>query len=189
MNQPTNQNELIICDHRMFILSPHAKERLAERFPDLDILTLIKDAVPFGAQKGPGGMLFLSPTYKAVLACEKDNKVNIIKTVLTVHQAISNMEQFYLIDDVAIQALQEYTRTKEIEHPPIADQENSVLKKLAEEHVAKNYDKKERNKILRNLGYDTSGESGEIYRRYLKEALAKAYRRVYEINKSLRSNE
>jgi hypothetical protein len=44
-----------------------------------------------------------------------------------------------------------------------------TLKQLAEEHFKKCYAKQQRNKILRELGYDVEGEDGNICRKYLKE--------------------
>lgn len=172
MDPKINQNDVVKHNGISFLISGHARERFDERFPNLEFKNMLKESVPFGAQKasnGHGGILYLNQEYKVVFACERESKYTVIKTVLSVQQAMSNMERCYLIDDKALEALRDLTKIEEHRFHPI-DLENSELKRLALEHVEKNLDRKERNKILRDLGYDTSGESGEVYRRYLKEA-------------------
>ncbi len=146
--------KLIESSGQKYIITIHAQERLYERYgDDADIEEIIKTSVPFGAQKGTENSLLLSKDNKLVLATVKDGRYIVVKTVLTIKQAISNMEKIRLVDEKTLSQLYELVKTSLVEEVEEEEpQESYALKCLAQEHYRKGHDKKTRNKILRSLG-------------------------------------
>lgn len=185
-----NPNEIILdILGQKYALTIHAQKRLIERYgEDADIAEIIKTSIPFGAQRGAENSLLLSKDNKIVLVTVRDGRFIVIKTILTIQQAISNMEQTNLISEKALNQLHELAKAtvEPVEDPPLEDPplENYTLKNLAIQHFKKGYSRKERNKILRSLGYDTAGEDGEIYRKYLRQIELETYRKTYEALKA-----
>ena len=160
-----------VVGSEIFRLTSHAKERFKERCEEtVDIVNIIRNCVPFGAQKGDG-RLYISADNKIVIAGVKDGKHVYIKTVLTIFQAINNMQKLGLFKNNEMQelfALAAEVQRKQSQNATDEPLESHDLRCLAEEHFTKCLTKKERNKILRDKGYDVDGLDGEIYRRYLK---------------------
>lgn len=160
-----------VVGSEIFRFTAHARDRFKERCEeDIDIVDIIRNCVPFGAQKGDG-RLYISADNKIVIAGAKDGKIIYIKTVLTIFQAINNMQKLGLFKNNEMQEL--FALAAEVQKrqsPTVIEQplESYELKCLAEEHFAKCLTKKERNRILRDKGYDVEGIDGEIYRKYLK---------------------
>lgn len=181
MNQ--NQNEYLevqsAISPEIFKITSHARDRFAERFGyDVDIIEIIKHCIPFGGQKGDG-RLYISADNRAVVAAKKNGKHVYVTTVLTLDQAINNMQQLGLISSsVKYEDLQElYALAAKVRLEEQHATSSQKLKLLAEEHFKKCYDKKMRNKKLRELGYDVDGEEGDIYRKYLNEYNVNFYKR------------
>jgi hypothetical protein len=171
MNQSEYLEVQSAISPEIFKITSHARDRFAERFGyDVDIIDIIKHCMPFGGQKGDG-RLYISADNRAVVAAKKNGKHVYVTTVLTLNQAINNMQQLGLISSsVKYEDLQElYALAAKVRLEEQHNQSSQKLKQLAEEHFKKCYAKQQRNKILRELGYDVEGEDGNIYRKYLKE--------------------
>jgi hypothetical protein len=146
-----------------FVITDHALERFAERravstalqtsqYRDL-LLAELERGVPFGGQIGNDELYLLPSDNVAAIAWQA--RTGIVKTVLTREQAIANMQSMGAV----------LRSARELHHElrDIPDAE-AELRALAEEHFNNGIGRKERNAILRELGYDPAGEAGEIYR-------------------------
>lgn len=146
-----------------FVITDHALDRFAERhalsaalqtnqYREL-LLAELERGVPFGGQIGNDELYLLPSGNVAAIAWQA--RSGIVKTVLTREQAIANMQ--------SMGAVLRLTREPRHELRDISDAE-AELQALAEEHFKDGIGRKERNALLRELGYDPAGEAGEIYR-------------------------
>ncbi len=146
-----------------FVITDHGLDRFIERaeFDNLEsdqcrelLLAELERGVPFGGQVG-NDALYLLPC-GLVAAIVFDNGNGFVKTVLTRGQAIANME--------SRGAILRFARPVY----PVRDTKDAAnkaeLQVLAERHFRAGIEKKERNAILREHGFDPAGEAGEIYR-------------------------
>jgi len=146
-----------------FVVTDHAFDRFVER-AELDnpesaqcrdqLLAELERGVPFGGQVG-NDALYLLPC-GLVAAIVFDNGRGFVKTVLTRGQAIANMQ--------SQGAILRFARPVY----PVRDTSDAAskaeLQVLAERHFHAGIEKKERNAILREHGFDPAGEAGDIYR-------------------------
>ena len=147
-----------------FVITDHALDRFIER-AELDypepaqyralLVAQLERGVPFGGQVGNDELYLLSCGLVAVVVWDKGS--GFVKTVLTRNHAIANMEsQGAILRPVRAWRLQ-FRDTRD----PASRAE---LRALAERHFHAGIEKKERNVILREHGFDPAGEAGEIYR-------------------------
>ena len=146
-----------------FVITDHGLDRFIERaeFDNLEsaqyrelLLDELERGVPFGGQVGNDALYLLPCGLVAAIVWEDGS--GFVKTVLTRGQAIANME--------AQGAILRFARPV---YPvrDIRDAANKAeLRGLAERHFRAGIEKKERNAILREHGFDPAGEGGDIYR-------------------------
>ena len=110
--------------------------------------------VPFGVQVGKSTLYLLPCGLVAAVAWNHGR--GFVKTVLTRGQAIANMESRGAILRFARPVYQ------------VRDTSDATskagLRGLAERHFRAGIEKKERNAILREHGFDPAGQAGDIYR-------------------------
>jgi len=146
-----------------FVITDHGLDRFIER-AEFDhpesaqsrelLLAELERGVPFGGQVGHDALYLLPCGLVAAIAWEDGN--GFVKTVLTREQAIANMEA----QGAVLRPVRPFRH--EVRETRAAS--SAELRALAEQHFKAGVSKKERNAMLRELGYDPAGEAGEIYR-------------------------
>jgi hypothetical protein len=158
-----------------FVVTDHGLDRFIERaeFDNLEsdqyrelLLAELERGVPFGGQLGTDELYLLPCGLVAVVVWDKGT--GFVKTVLTRDHAIANMESRGAILRFGRLPRRQVRETRD----PASRAE---LRGLAERHFHAGIEKKERNAILRDHGFDPAGEAGEIYRAAYK-ALIEAMR-------------
>ena len=154
-----------------FVITDHAVDRFAERhagvaalkpdqYRDL-LLAELESGIPFGGQIGNDELCLLPSGAVAAITWKAGR--GIVKTVLTREQAIANMEAQGAILRPARAArpqVRDPRAASTIDKPKV----KAELRALAEQHLKDGVGRKQRNAVLRERGYDPSGEAGEIYR-------------------------
>ena len=146
-----------------FVVTDHAFDRFVERaecnslesdqYREL-LLAELERGVPFGGQVGNDALYLLPCGLVAAIVWEDGS--GFVKTVLTREQAIANMEYQGAILRPARPFRHEVRETRAASR--------AELCALAERDFEAGVSKKERNAMLRELGYDPAGKAGEIYR-------------------------
>jgi len=147
-----------------FVITDHALDRFIERteFDSLEsdqyrelLLAKLARGIPFGGQMGNDVLYLLPCGLVAVVIWDKGT--GFVKTVLTRDHAIASME--------SRRAILRFARSfRRQVRDPRDSASRAELRGLAERHFHAGIEKKERNVILREHGFDPAGEAGEIYR-------------------------
>ena len=145
-----------------FVITLHALSRFVERYAGIGLkvgqIRLVLRAeldrgVPFGGQVGKSTLYVLPCGLVAAVAWNHGR--GFVKTVLTRGQAIANMESG---------AILRFARPVYAVRDTSDAANKAELRGLAERHFHAGIEKKERNAILREHGFDPAGEAGDIYR-------------------------
>jgi len=145
-----------------FVITLHALSRFVERYAGIGLkvgqIRLVLRAeldrgVPFGGQVGKSTLYLLPCGLVAAVAWNHGR--GFVKTVLTRGQAIANMESG---------AILRFARPVYAVRDTSDAANKAELQVLAERHFHAGIEKKERNAILREHGFDPAGEAGDIYR-------------------------
>jgi len=147
-------------------LSPHAMERFSSHLPEV-LTQQVEQGIPVGAQRGADTLLQLPCGLVAVVRRSSESGRRTVVTVLPRDYAIVNMQV------VGIQPLAT-PRGADLSQLRVAGEAEN-LQKLAEEHAQSCLSKKERNAILRGLGYDVQGAAGGLYREYYLAAMDRKF--------------
>jgi uncharacterized protein (TIGR02246 family) len=172
---------------RRIVITDHALDRFAERHPEFDELTPgkrrqvflaeLERGVPFGGQLGDDELSLLPSGLVAVIVWS--DGVGFVKTVLTRSLAMANMQAQGLLPDAG----RRRRRPVAVDLPRLGGEADppapappapeppapdplleAQMRQLAELHLSEGLGRRQRNARLRELGYDTSGPAGEVYR-------------------------
>ena len=152
-----------------FLISQHAIERFRERHDDAQDLddeevrhvlcAELDRGTPFGAQLGVDQFLLLPCGLVAVVMTSPGAMD--LKTILTKSLAIANMQAQGVV--FTSPPAKQTTRSKR-QSSHEATESDSVLRRLAKQHLKTGIGKKARNEALREYGLDPGGPDGARYR-------------------------
>ncbi len=168
---------------RRLAITDHALDRFAERHPEFDGLSPdegrqvfhaeLERGVPFGGQLGHDELLLLPSGLVAVITW--DDGVGVVKTILTRAHAIANMQAQGVLPTAYRHrgrpaARRPAEEPREPDPPAVTPRAERELRQLAEQHLSQGIGRKERNALLRQLGYDPAGPVGDAYRDMFRAA-------------------
>lgn len=126
-------------------VTQHALSRFSERM-DGNFHARLKAAVPFGAQRGDD-LLLRDDDAVFTVAREQETGRRVVTTVLTLDQAVANMQASGIQADLAK-----------------APAQRPSIPMLAARHALAGLGRKARNSAMRDAGYDPEGSAGLLYR-------------------------